>query len=137
MNLTTIANEEGMVFTDGKGKKKTELQLLYEAIEACGKRLMTYKDHFEMMGSDRNSYSKTDLEATFMRMKDDRMQNVQLKSAYNVQIAVENYFIVHAYISNDRTYYNTLVPVLNKHKTALNRYPEEVIADSGYCSEKI
>jgi len=50
------------------------------------------------MGTDRNSYSKTDIEATFMRMKDDHMQNGQLKPAYNVQIAVENYFIIHTYI---------------------------------------
>ncbi|MFR7847619.1 MAG: hypothetical protein ACLU8S_08470 [Coprococcus phoceensis] len=67
---------------------------------------------------DRNSYSKTDLEATFMRMKEDHMKNGQLKAAYNVQIAVENYFIVQAYVSNDRTDYNTLIPVLEKHKNA-------------------
>lgn len=54
---------------------------------------MEYKDHFEIMGKERNSYSKTDLEATFMRMKDDHMRNGQLKAAYNVRIAVENYFI--------------------------------------------
>ncbi len=64
------------------------------------------------------------------------MLNGQLKPAYNIQIAVENYFIVHAYISNDRTDYNTLIPVLNKHKTVLDDYPEQVTADSGYCSEK-
>ena len=58
---------------------------------------MEYKECFEIMGKDRNSYSKTDLEATFMRMKEDHMLNGQLKPAYNVQIAVENYFIVHGY----------------------------------------
>ncbi len=68
------------------------------------------------MGKERNSYSKTDLEATFMRMKEDHMLNGQLKAAYNIQIAVENYFIVQAYVSNDRTDYNTLIPVLEKHK---------------------
>lgn len=52
---------------------------------------------------ERNSYSKTDLEATFMRMKEDHMFNEQLKPAYNVQIAAENYLIVHGYVSNDRT----------------------------------
>ena len=46
-----------------------------------------------------------------MRMKEDYMLNGQLKPAYNVQIAVENYFIVHGYVSNDRTDYNTLIPV--------------------------
>ena len=98
---------------------------------------MEYKECFEIMGKDRNSYSKTDLEATFMRMKEDHMLNGQLKPAYNVQIAVENYFIVHGYVSSDRTDYNTLIPVLEKHKNAFGRILEEVTADSGYCSEKI
>ena len=49
---------------------------------------MGYKECFEIMGKDRNSYSKTDLEATFMRRKEDHMLNGQLKAAYNVQIAV-------------------------------------------------
>ena len=75
-------------------------------------------------------------EATFMRMKEDHMLNGQLKPAYNVQIAVENYFIVHGYVSSDRTDYNTLIPVLEKHKTAFGSILEEVTADSGYCSEK-
>ncbi len=88
------------------------------------------------MGKDRNSYSKTDMEATFMRMKDDHMKNGQLKAAYNVQIAVENYFIVHTYVSNDRTDYNTLIPFLEKHKNAFGEILGEVTADSGYCSEK-
>ena len=88
------------------------------------------------MGKDRNSYSKTDLEATFMRMKEDHMQNGQLKAAYNVQIAVENYFIVHSYVSNDRMDYNTLIPVLEKHRSAFGDTLETITADSGCCSEK-
>ena len=135
-NLEKIAQGEGIPFVSGKGKKKSELQQLYEELESCGRRLMEYKECFEIMGKDRNSYSKTDLEATFMRMKEDHMLNGQLKPAYNVQIAVENYFIIHSYISNDRTDYNTLIPVLEKHKKAFGEVLEEVTADSGYCSEK-
>ena len=71
-----------------------------------------------------------------MRMKEDHMLNGQLKPAYNVQIAVENYFIIHGYVSNDRTDYNTLVPVLEKHRGAFGSVLEEVTADSGYCSER-
>ncbi len=97
---------------------------------------MEYKSCFEIMGKDRNSYSKTDLEATFMRMKEDHMLNGQLKPAYNVQVAVENYFIIHGYVSNDRTDYNTLIPVLEKHRKAFGNILEEVTADSGYSSEK-
>lgn len=135
-NLMQIAELEHIRFVSGKGKRKSEIQQLYEELENCGERLMGYKECFEIMGKDRNSYSKTDLEATFMRMKEDHMLNGQLKAAYNVQIAVENYFIVQAYVSNDRTDYNTLIPILEKHKNAFGDILEEVTADSGYCSEK-
>ena len=69
-------------------------------------------------------------------MKEDHMMNGQLKPAYNVQIAVENYSIVHGYVSNDRTDYNTLSLVLEKHRNAFGDTLEAVTADSGYCSEK-
>jgi len=135
-NLIKIAEGEGISFVYEKKQKKSEIQQLHEELEECGKRLMKYKECFEIMGTDRNSYSKTDLEATFMRMKEDHMLNGQLKPAYNVQIAVENYFIIHGYVSNDRTDYNTLIPVLNKHREAFGETLKEVTADSGYCSER-
>jgi len=135
-NFKKIAQAEGISFVEGKGKSKPEIQKLYGEIEACGERLLKYQDHFRIMGSDRNSYSKTDLEVTFMRMKDDHMLNGQLKPGYNVQIAVENYFVIHTYISNDRTDYDTLIPVLKKHKGNFGPILEEVTADSGYCSEQ-
>ena len=135
-NLSLIADREGIRFVCGKGKRKSEIQQLYEELEACGRKLLEYKESFEIMGKDRNSYSKTDLEATFMRMKDDHMMNGQLKPAYNVQIAVENYFIIHGYVSNDRTDYNTLIPVIQKHIRAFGEILKEATADSGYCSEK-
>lgn len=134
--LMEIAKGEGITFVDGKGQRKSNLQKLYERFEAFGERLMRYKASFKIMGSDRNSYSKTDLEATFMRMKDDHMMNGQLKPAYNVQIAVENYFVIHSYVSGDRTDYNPLIPVLKMHHEHLGCYPKEVTADSGYSSEK-
>lgn len=136
MNLLRIAQGEGIRFVYGKGMRKPQIQQLYEGLEECGKRLMGYRECFEIMGKDRNSYSKTDIGATFMRMKEDHMLNGQLKPAYNVQIAVENYFIVHGYVSNDRTDYNTLVPVLEKHKKAFGSILEGATADSGYCSER-
>ena len=135
-NLSAIADGEGIGFVYGRGRKKSEIQQLYEELEACGRKLMEYKDHFEIMGKKRNSYSKTDLEATFMRMKDDHMRNGQLKAAYNVQIAVENYFIIHGYVSNDRTDYNTLIPIVQKHIKAFDEGLKELTADSCDCSEK-
>ena len=136
MNLVRIAEGEEISFVYEKRQKKSEIQLLYEELETCGICLMKYKECFEIMGKGRNSYSKTDLEATFMRMKEDHMLNGQLKPAYNVQIAVENYFIIHGYVSNDRTDYNTLIPVIRKHIDRFGEILKEVTADSGYCSEK-
>ena len=74
-NLVKIANGEGITFVTGKGQRKSDIQKLYEQIEECGQHLMKYKECFEIMGKDRNSYSKTDIEATFMRMKEDYMKN--------------------------------------------------------------
>ncbi len=123
-NLLQIAEQEHITFGYGKGKRKPEIQHLYEELEACGERLMGYKECFEIMGKDRNSNSKTELEATFMRMKEDHMLKGQLKAAYNIQIAVENYFIVQAYVSNDRTGYNTLISVLEKHRDAFGDFEQ-------------
>ena len=138
-NLVEIAKGEGILLVSGKGKPKSELQKLYEELEECGRRLMEYKECFEIMGKDRNSYSKTDLEATFMRMKEDHMLSGQLKPAYNVQIAVENYFIVHSYVSSDRTDYNTLLPALEKHQRAFE-YTQTLevygCADCSGCEHK-
>ncbi len=70
-NLMQIAQGEDIGFVYGKGKHKPEIQKLYEELEECGTRLMEYKECFEIMGKSRNSYSKTDMEATFMRMKEE------------------------------------------------------------------
>lgn len=136
IHLNEIAKAEGILFVNGIGKRKTELQQIHEELEHCGQRLMQYKECYEQMGTERNSYSKTDIDATFMRMKEDHMKNGQLKPAYNVQIAVENYFIIHTHISNDRADYHTLIPVLEKHEAAFGYFPDEATTDSGYCSEK-
>jgi hypothetical protein len=43
----------------------------------------------------RNSYSKTDNDATFMRMKNDHMKNRQLKPGYNPQFSTNKQFILN------------------------------------------
>ena len=84
----------------------------------------------------RSSYSKTDPDATFMRMKEDHMRNGQLKPEYNVQIAVNSEYITGLEAFSDRTDVRTLRPMLDtlsrRHQT---RY-EEVMADAGYESLK-
>lgn len=86
------------------------------------------------MGEGRNSYSKTDTDATFMRMKEDHMRNGQLKPGYNVQIGVNSEYITGLDVFSDRTDVKTLRPMLNKLARWHRARYEEVVADAGYES---
>ena len=88
------------------------------------------------MGNYRNSYSKTDHDATFMRMKEDHMRNGQLKAAYNIQLASASGFIIGENVSHHPSDMNTLKPFLSK---LLENYPnrlDKIVADAGYESEE-
>jgi transposase len=84
----------------------------------------------------RNSYSKTDEEATFMRMKEDHMRNGQLKAGYNIQMGTENQFVLGYSIHQRAGDPGCLKPHLEKVKSWLGEYPEALIADAGYGSEE-
>jgi transposase len=84
----------------------------------------------------RNSYSKTDHDATFMRMKEDHMKNGQLKPGYNLQISTNNQYIVDYSIHQSSTDTTTLTSHLESHKEQYGNYPEVVVADAGYGSEQ-
>ena len=135
-NLYMIAERENITLLSGKGHKKSELLKMYHDAQRYMERLEKYADNFEIMGEDRNSYSKTDNDATFMRMKDDHMKNGQLKPGYNVQFGTENHFIIDILLTNDRTDYHTLIPIVDKHNKSTGTQLNELTADSGYCSEK-
>lgn len=94
-----------------------------------------YEKAFEQFNG-RNSYSKTDPDATFMRMKEDAMLNGQLKPGYNIQIGTENRYVVSYTIHPNPTDTKTLIPHLDHLKEKLGRLPENIIADSGYGSEE-
>ena len=90
----------------------------------------------EELFDGRNSYSKTDTDATFMRMKEDHMKNGQLKPGYNVQIGTEGQFIVGYSIHQKPTDTTCLIPHLEQVNTKLGQLPPNIIADSGYGSEE-
>lgn len=98
-------------------------------------KLEEYEQKLEILG-DRNSYSKTDTDATFMRMKDDHMMNGQLKPAYNTQIGTENQFITHYGLYSNPGDTLTLIPFLNSFQKQYSKLPKKVCADSGYGSEE-
>ncbi|MDY9918118.1 MULTISPECIES: IS1182 family transposase [Proteiniphilum] len=98
-------------------------------------KLEEYEKHLETLG-ERNSYSRTDKAATFMRLKDDHMQNGQLKPAYNVQIATQNQFLTHYDIFPNPGDTLTLKPFMEGFRQRYGKYPVKNIADSGYGSEE-
>lgn len=83
---------------------------------------------------ERNSYSKTDHDATFMRVKEDPMKNGQLKPAYNLQIATSNQFILGYDVYQNPTDTRTFIPFLKKLGLA-KQSAKFVAADAGYGSE--
>lgn len=99
------------------------------------KNLDKYKQQEAQMG-DRNSLSKTDPDATFMRMKDDHMRNGQLKAGYNWQISTSNQYIVNYGIYQDTTDFCTLIDHLDDYKQLYSQAPDVVVADAGYGSEE-
>ena len=111
--------------------KKKQLKEL----EKKRNKLQEYDQHLEIMG-ERNSYSKTDPDATFMHMKEDAMRNGQTKPGYNLQIATENQFITDFALYANRTDTLTLPSFLESFKSRYHRYTKTVVADSGYGSEE-
>lgn len=98
-------------------------------------KLESHENHLEILG-DRNSYSKTDKDATFMRLKDDHMQNGQLKPAYNTQISTEDQFITHYSIHQTPGDTTTLEEHLDGFEEQYNTQSKEAVADAGYGSEE-
>ena len=102
---------ENVVFVHGIGKRKTPLQKSIETLGDYLFRLKKYNHQIHICGG-RNSYSKTDHDATFMRMKEDAMGNGQLKPAYNLQHGVDSEYITWLTIGQQPTDTTTLIPFL-------------------------
>lgn len=98
-------------------------------------KMKEYKEKEDLLGQ-RNSYSKTDPDATFMRMKEDHMLNGQLKPGYNTQISTNNQIITNYSIHQTPSDFKTLEPHLESFKELYGIMPSEVVADAGYGSEQ-
>lgn len=123
------------IFVQGRGKRKTQLQRDFEQLEEYLERKDKYKEYFRIL-AQRKSFSKTDRDATFMRMKEDHMRNGQLKPGYNVQIGVESEYIVGVGLYANLTDVTTLIPFLERLKRATHTTIGTIIADAGYESEE-
>ena len=119
---------------DKEVDKKVRQKLNY-AKKNWPKNLQKYNEQEAILGK-RNSYSKTDPDATFMRMKEDHMQNGQLKPGYNLQASTNNQFITNYTLAQTTADTTTLKDHLKDHIESYNQTPETLTADAGYGSEE-
>ena len=133
--LTSVAEEEGLEFTRGKGTRKSQLQRDLESGEKYLAKLDRYDEALRICG-ERNSYSKTDPDATFLHLKEDHMRNGQLKPGYNLQIGTNSGYAVWAKLFPYSTDTKTLIPFLKELEKKLGFRYDTVVADAGYESEE-
>jgi len=120
---------------EGKKISKEKRQKLNYAKKHWPANMDKYAEQENILGK-RNSYSKTDTDATFMRMKEDHMKNGQLKPAYNVQLSSHNQFVVNYTLHQNPTDTTTLAKHLESFSALYQHYPEVLVADAGYGSEE-
>jgi transposase len=135
--METFLEAVGMAeadFVHGSGKRKTQEQKLYEELAEYRKRLKSCSEHVRICGEKRNSYSKTDHGATFMRVKRDYMGNDQLLPAYNVQAVVCDEYIAHYGVFPFASDMDCFQPLLEGFRARYGFYPQYPVADAGYGS---
>ena len=121
---------------DREGISNKEVRKSVEKVKTeQAPKMQEYEKSLETLG-ERNSYSKTDPDATFMRMKEDAMNNGQTKPGYNIQVATENQFITNYGIFWRPADQWTLIPFLESFGDRYGIQSSEVCADAGYGSEQ-
>lgn len=118
----------------GRGHHKTTEQRNYEKLFEYTEKLKKYAMHIRICSDKRNSYSKTDNDATFMRMKCDYMGNDQLLPGYNIQLGICDEYIAVFDVKQYASDMDCFVPLMEKFKKLHGFYPKYPVADAGYGS---
>ena len=119
-----------------KTKDKKVKKIINKINKDFKPRLEKYNKDLEIMGENRNSYSKTDHDATFMHMKEDHMRNGQLKPGYNIQVGSCNGFVVNWSTHQNRNDNGTLIPHYERYQRFFGKLPDSTSADSGYGNQE-
>lgn len=120
-------------FTLNKDGKKD-----YKQLEKYLIKLLEYEEKEEICGPDRNSYFKTDKDATAMTLKADFYSGVgsNMHAAYNIQIIVSKGIALTYYVGQERTDFYAFIPVIEQFHIDYGFYPKNLCADAGYGSWK-
>lgn len=121
-------------FVHGPGHRQTNEQKRYSELEGYLQRLKQYAERIGICGEERNGYSKTDNDATFMRIKRDYMGNDQLLPSYNMQIGICDEYIAVMDAKQYASDMDCFIPLMEKFKKQYGAYPKYPVADAGYGS---
>ena len=116
-----------------KGRGVHPIEKIRRALKKVSKKLFEYEIAMELLDG-RNSFSKTDPDATFMHMNDYYNHTNVFKPGYNVQIGVNNGYIAHTYISGDANDVKTYIPFMESYRKRYGAYPKKAVGDAGYGS---
>ena len=126
--------KNGIDFKHGKGNTRHKIQKFYDELKDYAMKMFKYTLHLDIL-EDRNSFSKTDPDATFMHMKYDYYNNTGVfKPGYNVQMGVSSGYIRYVYISSDANDTKTYIPFIDGYFGKYKIYPDIVDTDAGYGS---
>lgn len=137
--IHSIASEQNINVDDivtGKGHRLNPIQRDYIQSKKYLTKLLEYEEQIRICGPNRNSYYKTDFDATAMCLKEDYYSGLgsNMHAAYNVQFLVIKGLILDVFVSQDRNDYLTLIPAIENFKLHYGTYPKNICADSGYGS---
>ncbi|MBO4359732.1 MAG: IS1182 family transposase [Eubacteriaceae bacterium] len=132
--FTSVTGFDESSVVRGRGHRKSTVQRQYQKLTEYTARLRNYAERIEICGEGRNSYSKTDHDATFMRVKRDYMGNDQLLPAYNMQIGVCDEYIAVVDAQKYASDMDCFVPLMEKFRSVYGKYPRYPVADAGYGS---
>ena len=122
--LISLSEEKNISFVYRKGKRKDIIQKYYDQLNSIVSLLKDYAIKIDKCGEHRNSYSKTDVDATFMRMKTDYMGNTALLPAYNWQLVSAGELILFGLTSQSASDNKCFIPLMNKYKSLFGTYPK-------------
>lgn len=107
---------------------------MMDSLSAYLSKLLDYEEKERICGPGRNSYYKTDHDATAMCLKEDYYSGLgsNMHAAYEIQYVVSSELIASYYTSQDRTDIYTLVPSIETFHRMYGIYPKRLVADAGY-----
>ena len=134
-SLQSLIAQKAEQMQDKTAKKRvTRLTTISNGLEKEKAKIEKYEQQ-EVLLNGRNSYSKTDTDATMLRMKDE-----QVLPAYNVQHSTNHQYVISYTVGQTASDSPTLPEHLDKLEQRLAGIvkPEQqnMVADAGYGSEE-